>query len=160
MPIHTSILYIRHHTEPSQGIWQCKCTQKLISNDFGQPFYCTYDGGTDRLPQPKSMYQLPISLWNLALEVHTGRIFTFLGTVGSFLYIFLAGLLVLWILITGWLIRIKKRKKIGENRVTCITTCERVSQNRLSISTMAIRISATPSTFLKIRFNFILQKVP
>lgn len=82
-----------------------------ISNDFGQPFYCTYDGGTDRLPQPKSMYQLPISLWNLALEVHTGRIFTFLGTVGSFLYIFLAGLLVLWILITGWLIRIKKRKK-------------------------------------------------
>jgi hypothetical protein len=60
------------------------------------------------------MYQLPISLWNLALEVHTGHIFTFLGTVGSFLYIFL----------------------------------------------MAIRISATPSTFLKISFIFILQKVP
>lgn len=81
-----------------------------ISDDFGQPFYCTYDAGTDRLPQPESMRSLPISLWNLALEVHTGRIFTFLGTIGSFLYIFIIGLLVLWILITGWIIRIKKRK--------------------------------------------------
>ena len=141
MPIHTSILYIRHHTEPSQGIWQCKCTQK---GAFGRLCYCWQLGKS-------GLYS-----WHR----QTGRIFTFLGTVGSFLYIFLAGLLVLWILITGWLIRIKKRKKIGENRVTCITTCERVSQNKLSISTMAIRISATPSTFLKIRFNFILQKVP
>lgn len=81
-----------------------------FSDDFGQPLLCTYGEGTDRLPQPESLSLLPMSLWNLALEVHTGRIFTFLGTIGSFLYIFVIGLLTIWLLATGWFIR-KKHKK-------------------------------------------------
>ena len=81
-----------------------------FSDDFGQPLLCTYGEGTDRLPQPKSLSLLPMSLWSLALEVHTGRFFTFLGTIGGFLYIFVIGLLTVWLLATGWFIR-KKRKK-------------------------------------------------
>ena len=59
---------------------------------------------------PDSFTSLPISLWNLALEVHTGRIYTFLGPV-SLIYIFFAGLIVLWCLWTGWKIRVRAKKK-------------------------------------------------
>ncbi len=82
-----------------------------FSDDYGQPLLCTYSEGTDRLPQPESLSSLPMSLWNLALEVHTGRIFTFLGPIGSFLYIFVIGLLTVWLLATGWFIRKKHQKK-------------------------------------------------
>jgi hypothetical protein len=82
-----------------------------FSDDYGQPLLCTYGEGTDRLLQPESLSSLPMSLWNLALEVHTGRIFTFLGTIGSFLYIFVIGLLAVWLLTTGWIIRRKHQKK-------------------------------------------------
>ncbi|MBQ2209801.1 MAG: PepSY domain-containing protein [Prevotella sp.] len=82
-----------------------------FSDDYGQPLLCTYSEGTDRLPQPESLSSLPMSLWNLALEVHTGRIFTFLGSIGSFLYIFVIGLLTVWLLATGWFIRKKHQKK-------------------------------------------------
>lgn len=81
-----------------------------FSDDYGQPLLCTYSEGTDRLRQPESLSSLPMSLWNLALEVHTGRIFTFLGSIGSFLYIFVIGLLTVWLLATGWLIRKKHQK--------------------------------------------------
>ena len=81
-----------------------------FSDDYGQPLLCTYGEGTDRIPQPKSLSSLPMSLWNFALEVHTGRIFTFLGTIGSFLYIFVIGLLTVWLLTTGWFIRKKHQK--------------------------------------------------
>lgn len=81
-----------------------------FSDDYGQPLLCTYGEGTDRLPQPESLSSLPMSLWSLALEVHTGRIFTILGTIGSFLYIFVIGLLAVWLLTTGWIIRRKHQK--------------------------------------------------
>ncbi len=65
---------------------------------------------------PASISSQPISWWNLALEIHTGRIFAFL--VGDFyiLYVPLMGIAVLVILITGflmyWKSRVKKKKKI------------------------------------------------
>ena len=54
------------------------------------------------------MARLPISLWQLALEVHTGRIYTFLGPV-RLIYIFFASLLTLVILWSGWTIRKRKQ---------------------------------------------------
>jgi len=42
---------------------------------------------------------MPMSLWSLALEVHTGRIYA--GAIGSFLFIFVAGLFVIIALWSG-----------------------------------------------------------
>jgi uncharacterized iron-regulated membrane protein len=57
----------------------------------------------------------PISLWNTALEVHTGRIYEFV--IGKFyiLIVPLTGLAMLLILVTGffawWIPYRRKRKK-------------------------------------------------
>lgn len=69
-----------------------------------------YDNGLDLIPMPKEFEHLPISLWNLALEVHTGRIYTILGQ-GTLFYISFSGLIVIWILISGYIIRKRKRKE-------------------------------------------------
>lgn len=62
---------------------------------------------------PHAIANLPMSWWNLALEIHTGRIFEFL--VGKFyiLYVPLMGISIVVILITGFLmyLRARKRKK-------------------------------------------------
>lgn len=58
----------------------------------------------------------PISLWNLALEVHTGRIFKpFLGK-WYILYVPLSGLLILLTIITGLIRWLKTRKKKSQVR--------------------------------------------
>lgn len=81
------------------------------STDFAQDTLILELGrGTKALPMPKDIENLPISLWHVALETHVGRIFTFLGSSGAF-YIFLMGLSFIWILWTGWKIRIKKKKQ-------------------------------------------------
>ena len=51
-----------------------------------------------------------ISLWNLALEVHTGRIFSVVMGDFYILYIPLAGIMILTVLITGMIIWLKRRK--------------------------------------------------
>lgn len=58
-----------------------------------------YYDGTPFTKQPSSLTNLPMSLWNLALEVHTGRIY--MGALGSFIFIFLCGLLIIWVLWSG-----------------------------------------------------------
>lgn len=79
------------------------------SDDFlTSPLVVEYTKGTEVLPMPDSYCSLPISLWSIALEVHTGRIFTILGA-GTLVYTTFAGLIVLWILISGYLIRKRKR---------------------------------------------------
>jgi len=50
------------------------------------------------------MQTLPMSLRNVALEVHTGRIYTFLSLLQVF-YVFLIGLSVMWCLWSGWKLR-------------------------------------------------------
>lgn len=81
-----------------------------FTNDFyNQEFIVEYNKGVEGLPMPPQYTSLPMSLWNLALEVHTGRIFTFLGD-GTLIYISIAGLLVVWILGTGYIIRHRSKK--------------------------------------------------
>lgn len=54
-------------------------------------------------PMPESVLDhSPISLWNLALEMHTGRIFEFLLGFFYFLYVPLAGLCLLSVLFSGF----------------------------------------------------------
>lgn len=75
-----------------------------FTQDLGGDIVCTYDKGTELIDQPSWMEPLPMSLWQLALEIHTGRIYTVLGT-GSLFYIFIAGIVTLWVLWSGWEIR-------------------------------------------------------
>lgn len=76
-----------------------------------QPIITTHDGGTPHLPQPEWLTHLPMSLWNVALEVHTGRFYTFLPTPDAW-WVFFCGLLSLVLLVSGWKMR-RKRKVSG-----------------------------------------------
>ncbi len=68
-----------------------------------------YTSGTNVEPMPDNFKDLPMSLWNLALEVHTGRIYTFMGMFSTLLWVFLAGAAAVWSIWTGWKIRRAKR---------------------------------------------------
>lgn len=73
------------------------------SNDFRKPVVVDYMNGTKFAKQPEGLDYLPMSLWNVALEIHSGRIYA--GNLGSFLFIFIAGLLVIWCLWSGYKLR-------------------------------------------------------
>ena len=62
---------------------------------------------------PESFSELPMSLWNVALEVHTGRIYTILGQ-GTLIFIFFAGLAAMWCIYSGYVIR--KKPASGSSR--------------------------------------------
>ena len=69
-----------------------------------------YRTGTASPRMPQWMECLPMSLRNVCLEIHTGRIYAFLGS-GDVLYIFVVGLAVIWCLFTGWKIRQKRHMR-------------------------------------------------
>lgn len=78
------------------------------SDDFDSgPIVVTYDRGTDLIAQPDSLRYLPMPLWNVALETHTGRIF--FGNAATWFYITLIGALALWSLISGYCLHRKKK---------------------------------------------------
>jgi hypothetical protein len=62
--------------------------------------------------QQKIIKDAPISLWNVALEIHTGRIYQ--SIIGDFyvLIVPLTGLIVLFILISGLIVWLKIRKTV------------------------------------------------
>ncbi len=68
--------------------------------------------GSIKPEMPKVIAEQPISWWNLALEIHTGRIFESLIGMFYILYVPLMGITTLVILITGLLMwwKAKKRK--------------------------------------------------
>lgn len=65
--------------------------------------------GSDFAPMPQDMTKLPMSLYNVMLEVHTGRIFTFLPFPDGW-FAFVAGSLIIAMLIAGWIIRLRKQR--------------------------------------------------
>jgi uncharacterized iron-regulated membrane protein len=61
-----------------------------------------------------------MSLWNLALEIHTGRIFENLFGLFYILYVPLTGLALLLVLISGffiWWLAYKKIKPLKHNKL-------------------------------------------
>jgi hypothetical protein len=60
---------------------------------------------------PTDIQSSPMSLWNLCLEIHTGRIYQYLFGKFYILFIPIAGLTILWILIVGYLLYRKQSKK-------------------------------------------------
>jgi hypothetical protein len=91
-----------------------------FSRDFkSQEYFFDYDKGATKingtarfadLPQNIIM-DTPVSLWNVALEIHTGRIYQ--SVIGDFyvLIVPLTGLIVLFILISGFIVWLKIRKR-------------------------------------------------
>ncbi len=79
-----------------------------MSQDFGVPVIAEYYEGTSFAPQPAYMNNLPMSLWNVALEVHSGRFF--IGSIATYIFIFAMGVLALGCLWSGYKIRLKKKK--------------------------------------------------
>ena len=83
------------------------------SADFsGKPLIVDYNSGTNGLKMPVWMSYLPMSLNHVCLEIHTGRIYTFLGK-GNILYIFIIGLAIIWCLWSGWKLRSRKNRTGG-----------------------------------------------
>jgi hypothetical protein len=93
-----------------------------FADNSGNEFYFDYNLGV--LPIRKNaqfgkmsseiIRKSPISLWNLALEVHTGRIFEPLLGMFYILYVPIAGICFLTVLISGffiWWIGFRKRSK-------------------------------------------------
>jgi len=79
------------------------------SRDFSvKPFAVEYYEGTDAVPQPEELRQLPMSLWNVALEMHSGRIYV--GSLATLFFVFIAGIACLWCLWSGWKVRLKNVK--------------------------------------------------
>ena len=66
-----------------------------------------YDKGTKAFSQPEWMNTLPMSLWNVALEIHSGRIY--IGAIATYIFVFVMGIGAIWCLWTGE--RIRKKKK-------------------------------------------------
>lgn len=78
------------------------------SADFSDaPVVALYHEGTDRLPQPSRYADLPLPLWNVALEVHSGRIY--FGASATYFYIFIIGAASLLLLLSGWKIRLHRK---------------------------------------------------
>lgn len=70
------------------------------------------------LDMPESLSQAKMSLWNMALELHVGRCYSpFLGPLSD-LFVFLSGLLISLVLLSGFIIlrRQKRRKKLAKKQ--------------------------------------------
>lgn len=85
-----------------------------MSQNFEAPVIADYYEGTSFAPQPAGMNNLPMSLWNVALEVHSGRIF--IGSVATYIFIFVMGILAVWCLWSGYKIRLSGNTNKGARR--------------------------------------------
>lgn len=78
-----------------------------LSSASGEPVIFEYSASPSaKMPSmPDILKNQPMSLWNFALELHVGRCYEpFLGSVFSVLFVFVSGLLLSLILISGYII--------------------------------------------------------
>lgn len=104
--------YYTHQAPPpnSGAPFGKKAIAGYSDNIAGKARVFEYKNGCGFAPMPPQYATLPISLWNLCVEIHTGRIYTIFGTASIF-YIFFAGLVTLWIIMTGYKIRNRHKNK-------------------------------------------------
>lgn len=99
-------LQTRHHVKDRRRtsiVGFCKLDHHIIFEKRA--------GAFPRLPKmPEVLKIQPISLWNVAVEVHTGRIFTAFLRKAVAGYVPVCGLLLIILLVTGWIVG-KQRKK-------------------------------------------------
>lgn len=92
-----------------------------VTNGLGENFYLDYDNGMiavnpkSKVPlMPQHIKESPISIWNLALEIHTGRYFSFMLGIFYILIVPIVGLSTIFILISGLVVWWKKYKDKGK----------------------------------------------
>ena len=90
----------------------------IVRNKNKETFYIDYDSGINAIlkentpPQmPEIIGNSPISLWNYALEVHTGRFFSFIFGALYILIVPIVGLGTIFILISGLIVWWKRYRK-------------------------------------------------
>lgn len=83
--------------------------KSIVYFDYNQGATTLFGGSFPSMPE--NIKQQPISLWNVALEVHTGRIFQSLLHDFYILIVPLTGLGLLFILISGFIVWYKKFRK-------------------------------------------------
>ncbi len=111
-----------------------------FSEDFlgGKPIVFGYsDGSNNQMPpMPEEMKNVPLSLWNVALELHVGRCYApFLGPFSE-MFVFLFGTLITLIVLSGYIVyrrTHRKHRKGNANRrdgnsVTVATSNEPVDE--------------------------------
>ena len=76
--------------------------QKAVADDDEQESVC-YERA-DFSEMPEQVQDGRLSLWRVALETHTGRIYTFLPNIIIQLFIFLSGTFLLTVLISGYVV--------------------------------------------------------
>lgn len=76
--------------------------KKSATDDDRQEFVC-YERA-DFSVMPEQVQDGRLSLWRVALETHTGRIYTFLPNIVIQLFIFLSGTFLLTVLISGFIV--------------------------------------------------------
>ncbi len=89
---------------------------KTAAAGYSGDFRCgsvvaTYDKGTSILLQPDSLSTLPMPLWNVALETHTGRIF--FGNSATYFFIFIVGGISFWSLLSGFMCARRRKKNVS-----------------------------------------------
>ncbi len=103
--------------KPISGYSDDFCSSSHMDNpeicglDVCRAMVVNYQLGSDELEQPKELSLLPMSLWHLALEVHTGRIYSFLGNMGALLFISIIGLFALWAIWSGKKVQIPLKRR-------------------------------------------------
>lgn len=68
-------------------------------------------GGGNNFEMPKHIERQKMSLWNVALEIHTARMYKFMFGKYYILFIPLAGLIILFVLISGLIVWYKNHRK-------------------------------------------------
>lgn len=104
---HHSLIDYYTHRPPttSKGIPFSNHAVAGYTANFGStPLVVDYQQGIPTLPMPSSMRILPMSLRHLCIEIHTGRIYTFIGKA-NILFIFFMGLLIMWCIWSGKMLK-------------------------------------------------------
>ncbi len=87
--------------------------------DYGAGTPVTFDyvrGAAGLPPMPQLLRDQPMSLWHFALELHVGRCYTpILGPLSE-LFVFLSGVLIALVLLSGYIIYYRQKKKRIRNR--------------------------------------------
>lgn len=90
-----------------------------FSKDFfgGRAVVFDYSKGADiPVSTPELLSRTPLSLWNVALELHVGRCYSPLLGPLSDLFVFISGLLISLVLISGYIILHRRKKKKSKNK--------------------------------------------
>ena len=94
-------------------------TADFLAGDiaFGYSFGARYiHRNGNFIPMPEIESPDRISLWHLALEVHTGRIYKPLLGFFSDLFVFISGIILSLITITGFVMYRRRKRRSGQNK--------------------------------------------